>query len=266
MKRERIIILVFILGLVVLIYPSISDIYYEWEYRSEIEAWEGSIDGKDYSSLWEDAEEYNKSLLGKEKQLVVDDVEREYVSKLLNPSGNGMMGYINIDKIGVKLPIYQGTEERNLQSGSGWWIGTSLPTGGNGTNCVITAHNGLIKAKMFTDLDKLELGDSVELVILDRDLDYKVSNISVVEPDDMGLLLVESNKDILTLYTCTPSGINTHRLIVRCERVIGDSDEVKMDSVVEGSYVDSIGIIVGIIMILVIIVKVIEEDKNRWEC
>lgn len=126
------------------------------------------------------------------------------------------------------LPIYQGTGERALQSGAGYWLGTSLPTGGESTHCVLTAHNGLVKAKMFTDLDKLKLGDRFSLQILDRTLTYQVDQILVTVPEDTSALQIVEGKDYVTLYTCTPYGINTHRLLVRGVRV--DDQETEGES------------------------------------
>lgn len=130
-----------------------------------------------------------------------------------------MMGSIEIPKIDVNLPIYQGTEEQQLQSGCGWWPGTSLPTGGSGTHCVITAHTGLTKAKLFTDLDRLETGDRFTLHILDRDMNYEVDQILVTEPEELAPLRIVPGEDLVSLYTCTPYGVNSHRLLVRGHRV-----------------------------------------------
>ena len=119
----------------------------------------------------------------------------------------------------MNLPIYQGTEEQQLQSGCGWWPGTSLPTGGSGTHCVITAHTGLTKAKLFTDLDRLETGDRFTLHILDRDMNYEVDQILVTEPEELAPLRIVPGEDLVSLYTCTPYGVNSHRLLVRGHRV-----------------------------------------------
>lgn len=213
------IILLFLAGLGVLTYPLFSDIYYQHKYEEEIAAWEASRPQKDYSALWQEAEQYNAELAEKGEQLYLFAGEQERVWSLLNPMGNGMMGYVEIPKIHVRLPIYQGTEEAELQSGCGWWIGTSLPTGGESTHCVITAHNGLVKAKLFTDLDQLEIGDVFSLSILDRVMAYEVDQILVTEPEEMEPLMIVPGEDLVTLYTCVPYGVNTHRLLVRGHRV-----------------------------------------------
>lgn len=212
-------VLIFLAGLAVFLFPTLSDWHARRQYQREIAAWEAARPQEDYTPLWEAAEEYNRTLSEKESQLRLSDGEAERVSTLLNPMGNGMMGYVDIPKIDVHLPIYQGTEEPQLQAGAGWWIGTSLPTGGADTHCVLTAHNGLVKAKMFTDLDKLEVGDTFSLTILDRTLTYEVDQILVTEPEDLSHLTIVEGEDLVTLYTCTPYGVNTHRLLVRGRRI-----------------------------------------------
>ena len=232
-RRPRLItiliILLFLIGLGVLLYPTASDLYYRWQAKQEIEAYNeaaGQIaeaSGEDYSELWEAAEAYNQQLAQQGNAMLdVSEEEEAEVFNLLNPLGTGMMGSIEIPAIQVNIPIFQGTGEKALQSGAGFWLGTSLPTGGPSTHCVLTAHNGLVKAKMFTDLDKLQMGDQFTLHILDRDLTYQVDQILVTEPEDTSALQIVEGKDYVTLYTCTPYGINTHRLLVRGVRVEGD--------------------------------------------
>ena len=232
-KKPRIttilIILLFLVGLGVLFYPTASDLYYRWQAKQEIEAYNeaaGQIaeaSGKDYSELWEAAEAYNRQLAQRGNAMMdVSEEEEGEIFNLLNPLGTGMMGSIEIPAIQVNIPIFQGTGEKALQSGAGFWLGTSLPTGGPSTHCVITAHNGLVKAKMFTDLDKLQIGDEFTLHILDRDLTYQVDQILVTEPEDTSQLQIVEGKDYVTHYTCTPYGVNTHRLLVRGVRVKGD--------------------------------------------
>ena len=173
----------------------------------------------DYSELWAAAEDYNRRLAEKDNQFAVSEEEMEEISGLLNPLGTGMMGHIDIEKISVHLPVYQGTEESALQAGAGWWIGTSMPTGGPGTHCVLTAHTGLVRAKMFTDLDQMEEGDTFSLTVLDRVLTYEVDQILITEPEEIEPLLIVDGEDYCTLYTCYPYGVNTERLLVRGHRI-----------------------------------------------
>lgn len=219
MLSKLLFLLIFLVGLGILLYPTLSDRYYTWQYEREVAQWEASRETKDYSPLWSAAESYNRELAERQNLKVsVSEEERAEISTLLNPLGNGMMGYIDIEKINVHLPVYQGTDETQLQSGAGWWIGTSLPTGGGSTHSVITAHTGLVKAKLFTDLDQLVEGDTFTLTILDRVMTYQVDQILVTEPEDFDPLVIVPGEDYVTLYTCTPYGVNTHRLLVRGHR------------------------------------------------
>lgn len=268
-----IIVIVLLIGLGIMLYPTMCDLYNRWLALQEVKEYEHIVDaGKvDYSELWAKAEEYNRYLLNKPNQLTAAEDEVEHVATLLNPLGNGMMGYISIPKINVRLPIYQGMEEVALQAGAGYWIGSSLPTGGIGTHCVITAHTGLVKAKMFTDVDKLVEGDTFTLTILDRTLTYEVDQILVTEPDELDKLLVDPDMDFVTLYTCTPYGVNTHRLLVRGHRVESDTSkpsDVEPDANGNLAQNDSMRYIIGIgiaILALVIlnIVVIICAKRSR---
>ncbi|MCC8128383.1 MAG: class C sortase [Clostridiales bacterium] len=252
-KKSRILtvlsVLLVLIGLGLLLYPVASDAWYRWQAGQEISQYnqvaEGS--GTDYSSLWEAAEEYNRQLA--ENDLSVD-CSSDFVSQFLNPLGTGMMGYLSIPAIDVYLPIYQGTDETALQSGVGYWLGTSLPTGGESTHCVLTAHTGLSKAKMFTDLDKLQVGDTFTLIILDRTLTYEVDQIVVTEPEDLSALQIVEGEDYVTLYTCTPYGINTHRLLVRGHRV----ETAEGGSVADG---EDGGAVLSMLPLLVVILLVV---------
>ncbi|MCD8384481.1 MAG: class C sortase [Clostridiales bacterium] len=227
-------VLLVLVGLGVLLYPAASDAWYRWQASQEIARYNQVEDGSgtDYSSLWAAAEEYNRQLA--EDSLSVD-TSADFVSQLLNPLGTGMMGYLSIPAIDVYLPIYQGTDETALQSGVGYWLGTSLPTGGESTHCVLTAHTGLSKAKMFDDLDELEIGDTFTLIILDRTLTYEVDQILVTEPEDLSALQIVDGEDYVTLYTCTPYGVNTHRLLVRGHRVETPEEETAPDGETGGT-------------------------------
>lgn len=221
--------LLLLVGLGVLLYPTASGWYMRWQISKELSEYNrvAQADQADYSTLWEAAETYNRSLMDKPSQFWTDAEEQAYVATLLNPLGTGMMGRIEIPKIDVDLPVFQGTEEQQLQSGAGYWFGSSLPTGGESTHCVITAHTGLVKAKLFTDLDRLEEGDHFFLHVLDRDMAYEVDQILITEPEDMEALYIIEGEDYVTLYTCYPYGVNTQRLLVRGHRIELAPEEVE---------------------------------------
>ena len=211
----------FLVGAGVMLYPTMSDLYVRRQLQKELAQYNQVTQGEeaDYSEPWAAAEDYNRRLAEKDNQFAVSEEEMEEISGLLNPLGTGMMGHIDIEKISVHLPVYQGTEESALQAGAGWWIGTSMPTGGPGTHCVLTAHTGLVRAKMFTDLDQMEEGDTFSLTVLDRVLTYEVDQILITEPEEIEPLLIVDGEDYCTLYTCYPYGVNTERLLVRGHRI-----------------------------------------------
>ena len=213
---------IFLAGLGILSYPHVSDYLYQRRGEAEKETYGADTWGlseEECAALWIDAEDYNRRLAEKPDPFSLTEEERAETAGYLNPLGIGKMGYVTIPKIRVDIPIYQGTEEKQLQAGAGWWIGTSLPTGGESTHCVLTAHNGLAKAKLFTDLDQLVIGDRFYLTVLDRVLTYEVDQIQVVEPAERDALRIVPGEDLVTLYTCTPYGVNTHRLLVRGHRI-----------------------------------------------
>lgn len=217
-----ILILVFLAGLSLLLYPTVSDYWNSLHQSRAITQYAeqvAELDNDVYEQLWADAHSYNQTLLDKADRYEMTDEERAEYEGLLNVSGNGIIGYIEIPQISCSLPIYHGTEESVLQIAVGHIEGTSLPVGGAGTHAVLSGHRGLPSAKLFTDLDKLVTGDTFVLRILDETLTYEVDQILIVEPYEMNALEIEEGKDYCTLVTCTPYGINTHRLLVRGHRV-----------------------------------------------
>ena len=217
-----ILILVFLVGLSLLLYPTVSDYWNSLhqsraiaEYAEQV----ANLDNDRYDQLWSDACSYNENLAQKAGRYVMSEEERAEYESLLNVSGNGIIGYIEIPLIGCSLPIYHGTDESVLQIAVGHIEGSSLPVGGSGCHSVLSGHRGLPSAKLFTDLDKLTEGDTFILRILDETLTYEVDQILIVEPHEMDALEIEPDQDYCTLVTCTPYGINTHRLLVRGHRV-----------------------------------------------
>ena len=216
--------LIFLAGLGVLLYPSLSDMVNQRRQQSLITNYVRTVaemTADDFSAERESAAAYNAALdhnftdAFTGSQPAPDDV---YWS-LLDPDATGVMGYIEIPKISLRLPIYHGTGETALQNGAGHLAGTSLPVGGAGTHCVISGHRGLPTALLFTDLDRLSAGDEFYLYVLDDVLAYQVDQILTVEPTDVSALMPEAGEDYVTLVTCTPYGVNSHRLLVRGHRV-----------------------------------------------
>lgn len=215
-------VLVFLTGVSLLLYPTVSDYWNSLHQSRAITEYAEQVAGLNndlYDQFWSEAESYNKVLLSKADRYELSDEEREEYERLLNVSGNGIIGYIEIPRIGCSLPIYHGTGESVLQIAVGHMEGTSLPVGGESTHCVLSGHRGLPSAKIFTELDKLSEGDTFMLRILDETLTYEVDQILIVEPYEMAALEIEEGRDYCTLVTCTPYGINTHRLLVRGHRV-----------------------------------------------
>lgn len=225
-KKERwttvILILIFLTGLSLLLYPTFSDYWNSLHQTKAIANYAkqvSQLDEETYEELLADAREYNKKLLKKQNRFVLSEEEQKEYESLLDVSGNGIIGYIEIPQINCSLPIYHGTEESVLQIAIGHIAGSSLPVGGKGTHCVLSGHRGLPSAKLFTNLDKLAEGDTFMLRVLNETLTYEVDQILIVLPDQVDALEIEEGHDYCTLVTCTPYGINTHRLLVRGHRV-----------------------------------------------
>ena len=215
-------VLVFLVGLSLLLYPTVSDYWNSLHQSRAIASYAAQVAGLDdglYDQLWAEAEAYNAALVGRADRFHLTEEELEEYQRYLSVPGTNVIGYIEIDKIDCYLPIYHGTDEAVLQVGVGHLEGSSLPVGGASTHCVISGHRGLPSAKLFTDLDQLEVGDTFVLYVLDETLTYEVDQIRIVEPSDVGELAIEEGQDYCTLVTCTPYGINTHRLLVRGHRV-----------------------------------------------
>lgn len=226
MKKKNLttvlLILACLAGLSLLLYPTVSDYWNSLhqsraitEYAEQV----NELDNELYEQLWADARSYNETLLGNPDRYEMTDEERAEYESLLDVSGTGIIGYIEIPLIGCSLPIYHGTEESVLQIAVGHIEGTSLPVGGAGCHSVLSGHRGLPSAKLFTDLDKLTVGEDFILRILDETLTYEVDQILIVEPYELDALAIDPERDYCTLVTCTPYGINSHRLLVRGHRI-----------------------------------------------
>lgn len=228
---------VLIAGLGLLLYPKVSDAWERYKISQEVAEYNQKLktvveDDATLNEYWAKADEYNRWIRTKDTPLIASQEERQWLKENLNPVGNGLVGTINIPAIDINLPVYLGTEEDALQSGAGWWIGSSYPVGGPSTHAIITAHTGLVKAELFTNLDKLKEGDVFSFNVLDHDLYYVIDQVLVTEPDDTAPLEVVEGEDYLTLYTCTPYGVNTHRLLVRGRRT--EAPNIPVQTVIKG--------------------------------
>lgn len=217
-----ILIVILLVGLSVMLYPTVSDYWNSFHQTRAIANYDAvvaELDETDYEALFAEAERYNERL----RELGAPFSESGNLSatynRVLNVAGNGIIGYISINKIGVELPIYHGTSDSVLNVAAGHLEGSSLPIGGESRHSVISAHRGLPSAKLFTDLDRMEVGDRFTITVLNQILTYDVDQILIVEPTQMEALSVTQGKDYCTLLTCTPYGINSHRLLVRGHRI-----------------------------------------------
>ena len=218
------IVVVLISAIAMLLYPTVSDQYNQYVNNRRILSYSREIETVDPTAnreILEAARAYNESIRNTEIRdafnEAAEETSEEYRAQL-NPNGNGVMGIIEIPKIGVRLPVYHGTNDADMTRGAGHMEGTSLPVGGESTHCGIAGHRGLPSAKLFSDLDQMQRGDVVYLNILGELLVYQVDLISVVLPYELDYMSVIDGEDYLTLVTCTPYGVNTHRLLVRCKR------------------------------------------------
>lgn len=221
-------VLMLFAGLSLLLYPSVSNYWNSLHQSRAIAAYVeqvAQIDNETFDQLREQARAYNRTLVGKAYRYDMTRQEREEYLGLLNVSGNGIIGYIEIPDIHCELPIYHGTDADALQIGVGHIEGSSLPVGGESTHCAISGHRGLPSAKLFSDLDKLTVGDRFSLRVLDDTLTYEVDQIHTVLPGEMDELEIVEGEDYCTLVTCTPYGVNTHRLLVRGHRVENSTDK-----------------------------------------
>lgn len=262
-----ILVLVFFIGLSVLLYPTVSD-WWNSKVQSraivDYEAMLKDLAPEDYTKVFAEADDYNQRMRQIAFPLMYYDQVTGY-EETLNVTGNGIMGYITIEKIKVELPIYHGTSEAVLNVACGHVQGSSLPVGGPSTHAVLSAHRGLPSAKLFTDLDKMEVGDVFTVTVLDRVLTYQIDQILIVKPNEVDALYVTEGEDFCTLITCTPYGINSHRMLVRGCRV--ETPEVKNIYVATDAYrIDSLiltPIVAAPMLLVLLILLLIRHPKKK---
>ena len=244
MKKKNLnikLIVLFLAGLSLLLYPLISNEWNTYRQSKLISTYEQVIEEKqeeiDYTAEWDRAHAFNQALLPSilpdsfAIAAASDEPDEEYMA-CLNLAGDGTMGYVEIPKIDIKIPIYHTVSDEVLQMAAGHLEGSSLPVGGSDTHTVISAHRGLPSAALFTDLDRLEAGDHFLFYILDEILCYEVDQITIVEPEETEALAVEPGKDLATLLTCTPYGVNSHRMLVRGHRVAYVPEEIQKEQAI----------------------------------
>ena len=263
-------ILILLAGVSLLLYPTVSDYWNSFHQSRAIASYAeqvANIDDAQYEELWDAARDYNQSLLHRPNDFILSDEQQEIYKSLLDIGGNGIMGYIEIPMIDVMLPIYHGTKESVLQIAVGHLDWTSLPVGGAGSHCVLSGHRGLPSARLFTDLDKLKVGDVFMLHVLNEILTYEIDQILIVEPQDTDPLLIEPGKDLCTMITCTPYGINSHRMLVRGHRIESQEEpkdiRITADAVrIEPLMVAPI-VAVPILLVLLIILLLPKQKKGK---
>lgn len=263
-----ILVLIFIIGLSLLLYPSFSDYWNSFHQSRAIASYAQSvttIDDDQYEKMWAQAQEYNTTLAKKQNRWVLSEEEYEEYEGLLNIGGTGIIGYIEIPNIKVSLPIYHGVDEAVLQIAVGHIEGSSLPVGGEGTHCVISGHRGLPSAKLFTNLDEMEEGDLFMMRVLDETLTYEVDQIRIVEPEDLSALEIEEGKDLCTLVTCTPYGINSHRLLVRGHRVENMESANSIRVTADAMQIDPVMVapVIAVPILLILLIWLLVHYRKR---
>ena len=271
MKRNLstiLLVLIFFIGLSLLLYPSVSDYWNSLHQSRAIATYAeavAEIDQDQYDHIWDAATEYNRQIRSRANAYIMSDEEMAEYLELLDVSDNGIMGYIEIPSIKCSLPIYHGVDEAVLQIAVGHIEWTSLPVGGESTHCVLSGHRGLPRAKLFTDLDQLTLGDTFIMRVLDETLTYEVDQILIVEPQDVEALGITAGEDYCTLVTCTPYGVNTHRLLVRGHRVENQEEASTIRVTADALQIEPVLVapVVAVPMLLVLLVWLLIRYRKK---
>ena len=274
-KVNIILCLVILIGIGLISYPSVSDWWNSFHQTRAVASYAAAVSQmktEDYDRLFAEADDYNRKLAGTGMKWSMTDEEIQEYNNVLDISDNGIMGYIDIPRIRQTLPIYHGTDDAVLQIAIGHLAGTSLPVGGDSTHCVVSGHRGLPSARLFTDLDRLIVGDIWTMTVLNRTMTYEVDQIRIVEPEDLSELQIVQGSDYCTLLTCTPYGINTHRLLVRGHRIPnldGDAnvtaDAMQVDQTLVAMVVAVIILLILVIILLTVSSKWYRDRRDRRE-
>ena len=276
-----ILVLILLLGAAIAGYPAFSEYWNSMHQSRAIMSYAervAELSNEEYEGVWNEALEYNRRLSRRANQWIMSDEELDDYEKQLNVDGTGNMGFISIPKINVDLPIYHGTSDAVLQTSIGHIDGTSLPAGSVhpnpddyeevefGSHSVLSGHRGLPSAKLFSDLDAMEVGDVFYLTILDQTLTYQVDDITVILPEDSSSLVIFPGKDYCTLMTCTPYGINTHRLLVRGVRIPNDKELLEVRVTADALKIEPLYVvpfIAGPVLLLMILWVVIFAGRKK---
>lgn len=264
----KILLLLLIVGLLLIGYPSFSDYWNSFHQSQAISEYADNVadlDKEKYADIWNAAYNYNRSLLTRSSGFALTDAQKAEYDELLDLSDIGVMGYIEIPAIKCSLPIYHGTEESVLQVAIGHLEWSSLPVGGESSHCVLSGHRGLPSAKLLTDLDKLQEGDIFILRVLNEVLTYEVDQIRIVEPQETSYLRIVEGEDLCTLVTCTPYAINTHRLLVRGHRIdnVSESDSVHVTA--NAIQIDPmiVAVVVALFMLFVLLIPIMLPHRSH---
>ncbi len=268
-RANLLLTIILMIGVCLIAYPSVSDWWNSFHQTRAIAKYSkkvANMDRQEFDRMIEEAEAYNAKLVGQRHRFVLTDEQREEYNSVLNVDGTGIMAYIDIPKIDVSLPIYHGVDQSILQVAIGHIEGSSLPIGGKGTHSVVSGHRGLPAARLFTNLDQMEVGDKFIVQILDRTITYEVDQIRIVLPEEFQDLEINPEEDLMTLVTCTPYKINTHRLLVRGHRVendIPDAANITADAMLYKPYYVAPIVAAPILLILLIMMLITTSSGYR---
>lgn len=261
-----------LIGLCLLLYPTVADWWNSFHQTRAIASYVETIEdmsGEEMEALLEKAHEYNRLLSLKGINFQLSEEEMSKYESLLDISGTGIMGYVQIPKINVSLPVYHGTDEAVLQIAVGHIAGTSLPVGGENTHSVLSGHRGLPSAKLFTDLDQIEEGDIFTVNVLNQVITYEVDQIRIVLPEDVSELQIVPGEDHCTLVTCTPYGINTHRILVRGRRIenlkgaiVVNADAVRVSPLL---VIPAVGIPIIFVLLIILLIYYSRKKPSKTE-
>lgn len=272
-KKRRIrpmtllLVVALIVGLGLVSYPTVSNWWNSFHQTRAVAGYMETVanmDQEDFDRMFAEADAYNERLLYNPGRYTPSDAEMAEYNSILDVTGTGIMGYVDIPQIRVKLPIYHGVDEAILQVAIGHIVGTSFPVGGLGTHSAISGHRGLPSARLFTDIDQLREGDRFVVQVLDRTLTYEIDQIHIVLPTELQDLEIDPDQDYCTLITCTPYGINTHRLLIRGHRVSNESDaRVTAEAILFDPIIIAPLVAAPIILILVIVLLIATRPRRK---